>query len=235
MTSSASCARSACSYINPNERKYFRQKILKWYACHHRHFPWRSRVNSFHLLIAEVLLQQTDAAKVALIYPRFIEAFPTPSILAVADEKEVSRLISCIGLKYRAARLIKAATIIQNHFGGRIPPDPNAILSLPGIGPYVTNALLASAFHQRSAVLDTNVIRIFDRFFGLRSCRPRSHTDPDLWHAAQELLPRRSRMARVWNYALLDFAALICRHRVPSCSECPCRRMCRFVAISRRR
>jgi A/G-specific adenine glycosylase len=231
MTSSASYAKSACSILNPHERRYFRQKLLKWYSCNHRFFPWRSRVNSFHLLIAEVLLQQTDAAKVALIYPRFIEVFPTPSILAMADEMDVDRLISCIGLRYRASRLIKAATIIQNKFGGLIPAHPDALLSLPGIGPYVTSAVLASAFHQRRAVLDTNVIRILSRFFGLRSSRLRPHTDPYLWHAAQELLPRRSRMARTWNYAMLDFSALICRHRNPSCNECPCRRLCRFLVI----
>jgi len=233
MISSASFAKSAYSLLSPHERKYFRQKLLKWYASHHRHFPWRSKVNSFHLLVAEVLLQQTDAAKVALIYPRFIEVFPTPSILAMADEKDVGRLISRIGLKYRASRLIRTAAIIQNHFGGRVPADSHSLLSLPGIGPYATSAVLASAFHQRSAVLDTNVIRILDRFFGLRSSRPRAHTDPRLWHAARELLPRRNRMARIWNYAVLDFSALICRYRNPCCDGCPCRRLCRFSIISR--
>lgn len=222
--------KQVCSHLAPRERRYFRRKVLQWFPPHRRRFPWRTRTNPFHVLVAEVLLQQTDAPKVAAIYDQFIKVFPTPAALAAANERRIGRFISKIGLNYRAARLISTADAINSRFDGQVPNDQAGLLSLTGVGPYVANAVLAAAFQRRAAVLDTNVIRILERFFGLRSHRPRPHTDPALWAAAQELLPRDGRMARTWNWAVLDFAATVCRHRNPLCPECPCRRLCRFAS-----
>jgi len=220
-------------YLDPRERRYFRRKVLHWFRSHRRRFPWRARIDPFHILVAEILLQQTDAKKVAAIYDRFLQAFPTPESLARASEPQVSKFISKIGLNYRTARLINAAAAVQDRFRGRVPSDLDSLLSLPGVGPYVANAVLVVAFQHRVAVLDTNVIRVLERFFGLRSRRRRPHTDSVLWAAAQELLPLHRQMARTWNWALLDFAATVCRHHGQLCRDCPCRRLCHLVSTPR--
>ena len=225
--------KSVRSHLDLRERRYFRRKVLHWFHSHRRRFPWRTRANPFHVLVAEVLLQQTDAPKVAAIYDQFIRAFPTPAALSVADERRIGKFISKIGLNYRGARLISTAAAINSRFDGQVPNDRAGLLSLMGVGPYVANAVLAAAFRRRAAVLDTNVIRVLGRFFGLRSRCPRPHTDPVLWAAAQELLPRDGRMARTWNWAVLDFAAAVCRRRSPLCPECPCRGLCRFASTRR--
>jgi A/G-specific adenine glycosylase len=212
--------------LDRHKKLYFRKKVLQWFGRNRRMFPWRERIDPFHILIAEMLLQQTDAAKVAAMYDQFIEAFRTPAFLACATKLQVAKFISKIGLNYRVPRLINAAVCIQSRFGGTVPNDLNSLLSIPGVGPYVANAVLVVAFRQKNAVLDTNVIRVLERFFGLRSRRTRPRTDPQLWLAARELLPKDRRLARTWNWALLDFGATVCRHRSQLCGNCPCRRLC---------
>lgn len=228
-----SAHRAARPHTRPAQRRYFRRVLLRWFAHHQRRFLWRQTSNPFHILIGEMFLQQTDAPKVALIYRGFVKAFPTARALAHGKKSEIGRFISQIGLNYRVERLRSAAHLIEDRFRGRVPADSRGLMVLPGVGPYIANAVLASAFGRRVAVLDTNVIRVLHRFFGLRSTRPRPRTDPGLWAAAQELLPRPPKMAKRWNYAMLDFAAIMCRHRNPRCVDCPCRRLCRFVATRR--
>lgn len=217
-------------YLDQRKKMYFRKRVLRWFGCHRRLLPWRASTDPFQVLIAEILLQQTDASKVAAIYGQFIKTFPTPALLASTEEWQVGKFISKIGLNYRAARLINAATTIQVRFRGQVPNDLESLLSIPGVGPYVANAVLVVAFGHRNAVLDTNVIRVLERFFGFRSRRSRPHTDPVLWIAAQELLPRDRRQARTWNWALLDFGAIVCRHHGQLCGDCPCRRLCNFAS-----
>jgi len=214
--------------VNPQKSRYFRGKILEWHKSNKRSFPWRKTKNPYHILVAEILLQQTDAAKVAKEYSSFIKTFPNPNKLAVASQSSVSSFISKLGLDYRVNRLISVARELEKKFNGKVPNTHEKLLKLPGIGPYMANAVLASAYNKRAAVLDTNIIRILDRFFGIKSSKPRPRTDPMLWTAAQLLLPKKTNMCKTWNYALLDFGALVCSHYNPQCKECPCRRRCNY-------
>ncbi|NQT50609.1 A/G-specific adenine glycosylase [bacterium] len=208
---------------------YFRRKLLSWYGENARRFAWRRTRNPYHILVAEVLLQQTDAKKAASIYDSFLAAYPTPGVLAKARQSAVLRYVARIGLDYRAGRLIRIARAIMANHGGRVPRDRGELLALPGVGPYMANAVLFSAFGCRLAVLDTNVVRVIARFFALTSKRSRPRTDPALWKVAADLLPRRRDLSRTWNYALLDFAALVCRHHRPRCVSCTCRRRCCYL------
>ena len=216
--------------IDPQKIYYFRKKILRWYDSNKRSFPWRRTKNPYYILVAEILLQQTDAAKVAKEYSSFIRTFPKPKKLATASKSNVNRFISKLGLDYKVNRLINIAVEIDKRFNGTIPDMQDELLKLPGIGPYIANAVLASAYNKRFAVLDTNIVRILDRFFGLRSSKTRARTDPMLWTAAKQLLPKKTNMCKAWNYALLDFGALVCSHYNPQCKECPCRRRCNYFS-----
>ena len=217
--------------INPQKSYYFRKKILRWYDTNKRSFPWRRTKNPYYILVAEILLQQTDAAKVAKEYSLFINTFPKASKLAAASKSSVNKFISRLGLDYRVNRFISVARELEKQFNGKVPDTQEKLLKLPGIGPYIANAVLASAYNKRVAVLDTNIVRILERFFGLTSSKTRARTDPMLWTAAKQLLPKKTNMCKTWNYALLDFGALVCSHYSPICKECPCRRKCSYFTV----
>jgi len=216
--------------VNPQKSRYFRAKILGWHKNNKRSFPWRKTKNPYYILIAEILLQQTDAAKVAKEYSSFIKTFPKPKKLAAASKSSVRRFISKLGLDYRVNRLISLASELEKKFNGKVPETQEKLLKLTGIGPYISNAVLASAYNKRAAVLDTNIVRILDRFFGIKSSKPRPRTDPMLWLVAHQLLPQKTNMCKTWNYALLDFAALVCTHYHPNCDLCTLRRCCNFLS-----
>lgn len=202
-----------------------------WFKSNKREFLWRKTPDPYEILVAEILLQQTDASKVKRIFPSFINAFPDFSKLAKANLLDVMDFISQIGLDYRATRLIKLAQIIESEFNGKLPGNRNDLLLLPGIGPYISNALLSIAFHKRVSIVDTNVIRIYRRFFGLKSSRTRPRSDPVIWSFADRLLPRQATDCKNWNYSLLDFAAIICRQTKSKCFECPCFRKCVYFNL----
>jgi A/G-specific adenine glycosylase len=225
--------RETLRIVNPQKSRYFRGKILEWHKSNKRSFPWRKTKNSYYILVAEILLQQTDAAKVAKEYSSFIKTFPKPRKLATASKSSVSRFIGKLGLDYRVNRLISVARELEKKFKGTVPNTKEELLKLPGIGPYMANATLASAYHKRVAVLDTNIVRILERFFGLRSSKARGRTDPVLWTAAQRLLPKKTNMCKTWNYAMLDFGALVCSHYSPRCKECPCKQKCNYLSYHR--
>lgn len=218
------------SFIKPQKSYYFRRTILNWYSSNKRSFPWRKTKSPFHILVAEILLQQTDAAKVAKEYASFIKTFPTSRKLALASKSSVNRFINKLGLDYRVDRLINVAGELEKKFNSTVPNTKEDLLKLPGIGPYIANAVLASAYGRRVAVLDTNIIRILERFFDIRSSKARARTDPVLWAAAQYLLPKKSNMCKTWNYALLDFGSMVCSYYSPSCDECPCRHRCSYFS-----
>lgn len=171
------------------------------------------------------MLQQTRAETVASIYQPFMEGFPNLPSLAEASVEEIGRAIAPLGLNYRAARLKELAQLITEEpvYGGRIPDGEAGLLTLPGVGRYTANALLTGAFKQRAAVLDTNVARILERFFGLEGGRVKSR-DRMLWELAGAIAPQRK--VKIWNWTLLDFGSLVCTARRPHCGSCPLDRRC---------
>ena len=173
-----------------------------------------------------MLLQKTDAPKVAPVYLRMVRAFPSPESLAAARLPRLSRLLSPLGLDYRADRLRRIGLALTSQYGGAVPSSEDALMSLPGIGRYIARAVCAQAFGQRKAVLDTNVIRVLGRYFAVRSVRPRARDDPRMWVLAQSMLPRRASDAAPWNWALLDFAACVCTSRSPAHAMCVLRHLC---------
>ena len=206
--------------------KWFRCQIKDWANQNLRDFPWRNTQDPYKILVAELLLQKTNAATVAPIYQKFIDRYPTLNALAVAPVEDVTSLLRPLGLSFRADRLCQLTQVIMERYGGNIPTTETQLLQLPGVGKYTANSVCVHAFGQPKAVLDTNVARILERFFGFEGDRVKSRC-PKLQLAADKLAPKTK--VSVWNLALLDFGAAVCTARNPRCAECRLRQLCEYV------
>lgn len=197
-----------------------------WAAENLRDFPWRNTKDPYKILVAELLLQKTNAATVAPVYQKLIDRYPTLNDLAVAPAEDVTTLLQPLGLNFRADRLSRLTQVVLEWYGGKIPTTEAQLLELPGVGKYTAKSVCTHAFGQRKAVLDTNVARILERFFGFSGGRVKSRC-PKLQLAAEELAPKTK--LSEWNLALLDFGAIVCTARNPHCAKCPLRQQCEYA------
>lgn len=202
----------------------FQKRILTWERGNFKEYPWRFTSDPFFILISEILLQKTDARKVVKVYPKFIDSFPTVYSLYHADIQDIKSFFMKIGLFYRAQRLKEISTQIIKVFNGKIPDEKEKLLSIGGIGNYISNAILCFAFKKRVPIVDSNVIRVYQRVFNVRSSKPRPRTDNMLWRFAEEILPSSDYVR--FNYALLDFASEVCKARNPLCEICEVKKIC---------
>jgi len=202
----------------------FQKKVLRFAQNNLKNYPWRDTADSYNILISELLLQKTDSKKVEKLYPKFIEKFPTVYRLYQAESEEIDNLIKDIGLFYRGQRLKRIAEQIVNEFNGNIPASKDDLMSLYGVGEYISNAVLCFAFKKRMPIVDTNVIRVYERAFNVKSLKSRPRTDKEIWDFAEKMLPKENYVE--YNYALLDFASDICRAKNPLCEICSIKSIC---------
>jgi A/G-specific adenine glycosylase len=167
------------------------------------------------VLVSEVMLQQTQAARVAPRFEAFVSTFPHVRALARATRADVLRAWGDLGYPRRALALHGAASAIVERFGGRVPEDPAELRTLPGVGPYTANAVAAIAYGRPVVAMDVNVRRVIARL-------ARSERDVD--ERAEEILDRRDPGA--WHQAVMDLGREICRP-TPRCDVCPLARWCR--------
>lgn len=212
--------------------KWFRRQLSIWATENLREFPWRCTTDAYKIFIAEFLLQKTGAATVAPIYNTFLSQYPTLNDLAASSTAEIAILLKPLGLHFRAERLYESAQIILTEYAGKIPTTEAQLLALPGVGKYTARAILSQAYCQPLAILDTNVARIFERFFGLQGNRVKSRCKL-LWQAAEQIAPQKE--VGNWNLILLDFGAAVCTARNPSCAICPLAKECNFARLLSKR
>jgi A/G-specific adenine glycosylase len=206
--------------------KRFQQNLLRWFEKNKRTFPWRETQDPYQVVLAEILLQKTNVEKVLPVYVALLEKYPTVESLADAEVSDLVELVRPLGLLYRARRMKRSAeSVVQKH-GGNFPREKKELRQLYGVGDYMTNAVRAFAYGEPVPIVDTNVIRIFDRVFGLKSARPRARTDRLRWEQIGKAVPRK--LSREFNLALLDFAALVCTSRNPKCPKCPMKNFCKY-------
>ncbi|MEV2910847.1 hypothetical protein ABNF65_20095 [Paenibacillus larvae] len=209
-----------------SDNSFFWKEILIWYRENGRHhLPWRNTKDPYHILLAEFLLQQTHVRKVEEVYKQLLLNYPDINELAEANILTLEAIIAPIGLKYRAARLIKTAEIIRSQHNHKVPNDYNELRELPGIGDYIANAVLCYAFDQPVVPIDTNVIRLFIRYFGYTSEHSRPRMDKKLASKIRSHF-KGMKSTREANLAVLDFAGLICIAKNPHSIECPLSRYC---------
>lgn len=200
------------------------KKLLYWGKDNIKSYPWRNTSDPYKILISELLLHKTDSKKVEKVYPRFIEKFPMVYDLYKAEDEEINNIFKDIGLFYRGQRLKRISEHIVNKFGGSVPEKKEDIISLYGVGNYMANAVLCFAYKKRVPIVDTNVIRVYERVFGIKSSKSRAREDSEIWDFAAKMLPQKGYVQ--YNYALLDFASGICRAKKPLCESCPINSIC---------
>lgn len=206
--------------------QWFQERLLSWSQDNLRDYPWRNTKDPYSILVAEFLLQRTDADTVKPIYEEFLIKYPILDDLVNADINDISELLQPLGLFFRAERLSETAKIIRDKYEEKIPQEESELLKLPGIGKYTARAILSQAFNRSAAVLDTNVARILERFFGIKGGRVKSRS-LILWSAADEIAPPSE--VGHWNLTLLDFGARVCTARNPNCDVCPLYERCFWV------
>ena len=215
---------AALSVPQPPARQLFRRKLLSWYRANGRSLPWRTTSDPYHILVSEVMLQQTQVDRVLPKYHEWLAKYPSFEALAAADETDVSDTWRPLGYNIRPKRLHAIARESVARFGGQLPSDRETLLSFKGIGAYTAGAVLSFAFGQRAAILDTNVARVLFRVFvgagDAKSHAMRRH----LWDVSRTVLPMRHVFD--FNQALMDFGATLCRARKPDCPVCPLRTGC---------
>ncbi len=204
----------------------FQESILGWYAKHKRDLPWRKTQDPYKIMVSELMLQQTQVSRVIPKYVAFLEAYPTTAILARAKTSDVLRLWSGLGYNRRAISLQRAAQEIEKL--GEFPSSVDDMERLPGIGPYTSRAVMSFAYGKDIAVMDTNIRRIFSRYYCGGAGTPRE-VDTLVTHA----VPVGKGM--IWNNALMDFGALVCIARSPQCTYCPLNTRCRAFTTGRAR
>lgn len=189
------------------------QAVLRWGVEHRRELPWRNTRDPWAVLVSELMLQQTQVARVVPKWRAFLARFPDPPGCADAAAGEVVTHWAGLGYNRRALHLHQAAIVVTERHGGRLRADLAALLALPGVGPYTARAVLAFAFEADHGVLDTNAARVLARTAG-RPLRP-----AEAQRAADALVPRGRSWA--WNQAVLDLGATVCTARSPACDRCP--------------
>ncbi|MEY3512224.1 MAG: A/G-specific adenine glycosylase [Actinomycetota bacterium] len=194
------------------------EAVLAWSAGRRDELPWRQTRDPWAVLVSELMLQQTQVARVVPRWHQFLERFPTPAVCAQAPVGDVVTEWAGLGYNRRAVNLHRTAVAVVEQHGGVVPGDLDALLSLPGLGPYTARAVLAFAYERDVAVVDTNVGRILARQRGERLTASVAQTFAD------DIVPVG--MGWSWNQGLLDLGALICTKRSPKCEACPTSMTC---------
>jgi A/G-specific adenine glycosylase len=200
--------------------------LLGWFAERRRDLPWRRTRDPWAVLVSELMLQQTQVARVLPRYEAFLDRWPTPAACAAAPQAEVVTAWAGLGYNRRAVNLHRCARAVVADHGGRLPDDLASLLALPGVGPYTARAVLAFAFERdHVGVLDTNAARLLARWTG-RSLKPK-----EAQAAADGAVP--AGLGWAWNQAVLDLGATVCRARSPRCNECPVAAWCAWGRAGR--
>ncbi|MFL5575220.1 MAG: A/G-specific adenine glycosylase [Gemmatimonadaceae bacterium] len=212
----------------PTERlREFGRRLRAWYRVSSRDLPWRRTRDPYHVLVSELMLQQTQVARVVPKYHEFLGVFPTLADVASAPAARVAEAWSGLGYYARARNLHRLARHVTGDGGpGALPSDPTALRALPGIGAYTAGAVASFAYERRAALVDTNVARVLRRVFA-PDLVPKSTAEAKAaWALAEATLPRAGKSAWTHNQALMELGALVCTARLRHCGGCPVKRVC---------
>lgn len=195
-------------------------RLETWFPNHRRDLPWRDRRSPWRTLVSELMLQQTQASRVAERFESFMERFPDPVSMADAGEDAVVAAWEGLGY-YRRARLLHAASVrIRDLHGGEVPGTVESLIALPGIGRYTAGSIASIAFGVSAPIVDGNVIRVIARLDAVDA----ASDDPSLidhcWRRAEGLASAAAAPG-VLNESLMELGATVCRPGTPSCDACP--------------
>src|SRR5690606_28445495 len=198
--------------------------LIEWYRENARDLPWRRTRDPYRIMISEIMLQQTQVDRVIPKYHAFLELFPTLEALADAPVSEVIRAWAGLGYNRRALNLQRAARAVVAEHGGEMPRTVAELRALPGIGPYTAGAIACFAFEQDVGFADTNIRRVLHRVLYGPELPQHAATPREIEQIAEISVPEGE--GYIWNQALMELGALICRARSTDCESCPLARWC---------
>ncbi len=179
------------------------------------------------------MLQQTQVKTVLGYYERWMARFPTVTALARAADDDVLHAWQGLGYYSRARRLLSGARAVEERHAGQLPRNVDALLALPGIGPYSAGAIASIAFGLPEPLVDGNVVRVLCRLFALEGDPAKTPLKKEIWRLARELVPADEPSA--FNQSLMELGATICTPTSPRCPECPIAKQCRALALGKER
>ena len=209
---------------DPERRRWFRRRLLDWYRRNGRDLPWRKTTDPYHILVSEVMLQQTQVDRVLPKYAEWLDKYPSLHELAAAPVEDVAETWRPLGYNIRPRRLHAIARESVARYGGELPSDHDTLMSFKGIGAYTAGAIRSFAFRQRAAILDTNVARVLFRVFVGTGDIKAHAMRKQLWTISETLVPYKHVFD--FNQALMDFGATICVARKPKCDAYPMTKLC---------
>lgn len=200
-------------------KTFFTQKLMLWNKKSNlRAMPWKGEKDPYKIWLSEIILQQTRVEQGWDYYLKFVSAFPTVEILAQAPETKIFKLWEGLGYYSRCKNLIAAAKTICREYKGAFPSSYEKILALPGIGPYTASAIASFAFHLPHAVVDGNVQRVLSRIAGITIPVDTTEGKSRITQLANDLLDKKH--PGLYNQAIMDFGASVCKPKAPLCGEC---------------
>ena len=209
------------------KEKIITKKILKWYDLNKRPLPWRKKVSvekkQYYTLISEFMLQQTQVITVIPFFNRFIKNLPSINSLAKVSEKKLIKLWEGLGYYSRARNLKKSAQVILKNFDGKLPDNFEDLITLPGIGNYTANAILAIAFNKPYIPLDGNIERVLKRYLYLKKDK---EIQKD-YLLQKKIVFGKTLRSSDYAQALMELGALICKPNNPICDLCPIIKNCK--------
>ncbi|OGX23908.1 MAG: A/G-specific adenine glycosylase [Omnitrophica WOR_2 bacterium RIFCSPHIGHO2_01_FULL_48_9] len=206
-----------------NSENIFAKKLNLWYRRHSRDLPWRRTQDPYKIWISEIMLQQTTVTAVIPYYEKWIKEFPTVQDVARAPLQKILKNWQGLGYYTRAKNIHKSAQIIVEQYQGKIPQDPKELKKLPGFGPYTVGAVLSIAFDKRQPIIDANVRRVVMRQLAVAGYAGPSQ-DPVILQFLERVMPQKGN--NIFNQALMELGALVCRNGEPACLICPVQSTC---------
>lgn len=202
----------------------FSEKILLWYSGNKRSLPWRNTRDPYKIWLSEIMLQQTRVAQGLPYYLKFNEAFPAVEHLANASEEQVLKLWQGLGYYSRARNLHATAKMVVNDYDGYFPNTYNGLIKLKGVGDYTASAIASICFDEPQPVVDGNVYRVLARYFGVDTPINSTQGVKYFKQLAREVMNTEN--IRDYNQAIMEFGAIQCTPKKPSCAHCPLNESC---------
>jgi A/G-specific adenine glycosylase len=209
---------------------FFTRELMVWHKTQNkRTMPWKEEKDPYKIWLSEIILQQTRVEQGTAYYNNFIRQYPNISKLAAAPESAVFKLWEGLGYYTRCKNLIATAKFIAEELNGKFPRTYEEVLALKGVGPYTAAAIVSFAYNQPYAVVDGNVMRVLARFFAIDTAIDSTEGKKIFSVLANQLIDKKN--AGLYNQAIMDFGATVCKPQQPLCSSCSLAKNCSaFIA-----
>jgi A/G-specific adenine glycosylase len=218
--------------VAASDKRFFARHLLQWNReKNRRQMPWKGEKDPYKIWLSEVILQQTRVEQGLDYYEKFIREFPDINRLAKAPDKRIYKLWEGLGYYTRCKNLIATARFISREMKGKFPRSYEEIIKLKGVGTYTAAAIASFAYNLPYAAVDGNVSRVLSRVFGLKKAIDTTAGKKFFTRLAQQLLDKKR--PGIYNQALMDFGATVCRPVNPLCSDCVFKKKCKAFILNK--